>query len=107
MGGRDAQRGRSEGAKGQPETRDALSERDKKAVIDGMVKACDASDGVKDGLVFDIDACKFDPKTLVCKGAKADGCLTKAQAAAVEKAFAGPKDSKGQQVYPGFLFDTG
>ena len=25
----------------------------------------------------------------------------------IEKGFAGPKDSKGRQVYPGFLFDTG
>jgi feruloyl esterase len=30
-----------------------------------------------------------------------------AQADALEKGFAGPKDSKGRQVYPGFLFDTG
>ncbi len=30
-----------------------------------------------------------------------------AQATTLEKAFAGPKDSKGRQVYPGFLFDTG
>jgi feruloyl esterase len=29
------------------------------------------------------------------------------QATTIEKAFAGPKDSKGRQVYPGFLFDTG
>ena len=30
-----------------------------------------------------------------------------AQATAIEKGFAGPKDSKGRQVYPGFMFDTG
>ena len=58
-------------------------------------------------MVFNTKACRFDPKTLVCKGAKADGCLSMAQATALEKAFAGPKDSKGRQVYPGFLFDTG
>ena len=94
-------------AKGQPVTRDALSESDKKTVLDGFVNACDAGDGVKDGMVFNINACKFDPKTLVCKGAKADGCLSMAQATTLEKAFAGPKDSKGRQVYPGFLFETG
>jgi feruloyl esterase len=44
---------------------------------------------------------------LVCKASKTEGCLSTAQAAALEKAFAGPKDSKGRQVYPGFLFDTG
>ena len=61
----------------------------------------------KDGMVFNTNACRFDPKTLVCKGAKADGCLSAEQAAALEKGFAGPRDSKGRQVYPGFLFDTG
>ena len=27
--------------------------------------------------------------------------------AAIEKGFAGPKDSRGKQVYPGFFYDTG
>jgi feruloyl esterase len=93
--------------KGLPATRQALSDADKKAVIDGFLNACDAGDGVKDRMVFNTNACRFDPKALVCKGAKADGCLSAEQAAALEKGFAGPKDSKGRQVYPGFLFDTG
>jgi feruloyl esterase len=93
--------------KGLPATRQALSDADKKAVVDGFLNACDAGDGLKDGMVFNIKACRFDPKTLVCKGAKADGCLSVEQAAALEKGFAGPKDSKGNQVYPGFLFDSG
>ena len=94
-------------AQGQPVTRDALSESDKKVVISGIVNACDAADGVKDGMIFNVNACKFDPKVLVCKGTKAEGCLSMAQATTLEKAFAGPKDSKGRQVYPGFFFDTG
>lgn len=93
--------------KGLPSTGQALSDADKKTVIDGFLNACDAGDGVKDGMVFNTNACRFDPKTLVCKGAKADGCLSAEQAEALEKGFAGPKDSKGRQVYPGFLFDTG
>jgi feruloyl esterase len=94
-------------AQGQPITRDALSDADKRTVIDGFVNACDAGDGAKDGMVFNINACRFDPKTLVCQGEKRDGCLSMAQATTLEKAFAGPRDSKGRQVYPGFLFDTG
>src|SRR5947207_15020963 len=93
--------------KGVPNTREALSESQKKAVIDGLLRDCDATDGVKDGMVFNLQTCRFDPKTLVCSGAKTDGCLSAAQAAALEKAFAGPKNSKGRQVYPGFPFDTG
>ncbi len=38
--------------KGQPNTRQALSDADKKAVIDGFLNACDAGDGLKDGMVF-------------------------------------------------------
>src|SRR5687768_11186551 len=94
-------------AQGQPVTRDALSDSDKKTVLDGLANACDAGDGLKDGLIFNVNACRFDPKVLVCKGAKTDGCLSMAQATTLEKAFGGPKDSRGRQVYPGFLFDTG
>ncbi len=90
-----------------PDIRQALSDTDRKAVIDGLLNACDAGDGLKDGIVFDTKNCRFDPKTLVCAGPKADGCLSQSQASAIAKAFAGPKDSKGRQVYPGFLYDTG
>ena len=88
--------------KGLPISRDALSDVDRKTVIDGLLSACDAADGVKDGMVFNSRSCRFDPKALVCGGAKTDGCLSAARAAALEKAFAGPKDSKGRQVYPAF-----
>ena len=94
-------------AQGLPVTRDALSDADKRTVIEGILNACDAADGIKDGMVFNPQACRFDPKTLVCKGAKADNCLSQSQATTLEKAFAGPRDSKGRQVYPGFFLDTG
>jgi pimeloyl-ACP methyl ester carboxylesterase len=94
-------------ASGKPQTRQALSDANKKMVMDGLLNACDGSDGVKDGQVFDTLSCKFDPKTLVCGANKVDGCLTSEQAAAVEKAFSGLKDSKGRQVYPRFPWDTG
>jgi hypothetical protein len=91
---------------GQPITRDALTEPQKQAVIDGIVAACDANDGLADRMILNLNACRFDPKTLVCAGTS-DRCLSPQQAAALEKAFAGPKDSKGRQVYPGFAWDTG
>src|SRR5579863_2790886 len=47
------------------------------------------------------DLRRFDPAVLICKGAKAEGCLTSAQAGAIKKGFAGPKN-----VYPGFPFDA-
>jgi feruloyl esterase len=85
----------------------ALSSGDKQLIIDSLVKACDADDGVADGMLFNPRACGFDPTALVCKGAKNDTCLSSAQATAVKTALAGPKASNGRLVYPGYLYDTG
>ena len=96
------------GANGQPVTKDALSSMQKQTVIEGLRNACDANDGMKDGLVFNVSACKFDPKTLVCGGPRGGAsCLTATQAAALERAFAGPRTSDGRQLYSPFPFDTG
>ncbi|MEO7189713.1 MAG: tannase/feruloyl esterase family alpha/beta hydrolase [Vicinamibacterales bacterium] len=95
-------------AQGQPITRQALSEPQKQGVLDGIAAACDAKDGIVDRMIFDVNACRFDPKTLVCGGsAPGDRCLSPQQAAALAKAFAGPRDSTGRQVYPGFPWDMG
>jgi Tannase and feruloyl esterase len=94
-------------ASGKPDVRRAFSDADRKAVIDGVLAACDGADGLRDGIVSDPIGCRFDPASLVCSGPKADGCLSGAQIDALARAFAGPKDGKGRQVYPGFLFDTG
>ena len=87
--------------------REGLSESDRKLVIDGILQRCDARDGIRDGMIFDPIGCDFNPATLICAGAKTDTCLTSQQVAAVQRAFSGPKDSRGVQVYPGFFFDTG
>ncbi|HEY8232328.1 MAG TPA: DUF6351 family protein [Vicinamibacteria bacterium] len=92
---------------GKPDGRRAFSQADRKAVVDGLLGACDATDGLRDGIVSDPIGCRFDPAALVCAAEKADGCLSGPQADALARAFAGPKDSKGRPVYPGFPFDTG
>jgi hypothetical protein len=95
------------GADGKPVPGGGLSDGDRKLIINKLLDACDARDGVKDGMIFDPIGCNFDPAILVCKGPKAEGCLSEKQAAALKEGFAGPKDSRGNQVYPGFFFDTG
>jgi feruloyl esterase len=51
-----------------------------KAVLD----ACDAQDGVRDGIVSNPEACKFDPAVLLCKASKDDAdCLTPKQVESV------------------------
>jgi feruloyl esterase len=44
-----------------------------------VVQACDALDGVKDGLIEDPTQCKFDPAVLQCKDSDGATCLTTAQ----------------------------
>lgn len=44
-----------------------------------VVGACDATDGVKDGLIENPARCKFDAGALLCKGPDGGGCLTKEQ----------------------------
>ncbi len=93
------------GADGRPGP--ALSDGEKKAFIAKLLEVCDARDGVKDGMVFDATGCQFSPRDLQCAGAKTDSCLSPEQVAAIEKGFAGPMDSRGRQIYPGFFYDTG
>jgi feruloyl esterase len=58
------------------------------AVIhDAVLEACDAKDGVKDGVLEDPTKCKFDPKTLECKGADAPTCLTSGQVETVRAIY--------------------
>src|SRR5205823_7493161 len=61
----------------------------------------------KDGMIFSTAACNFNPSVLTCNGAKADNCLSASQVAAVQKAFAGPKDSRVNSIYPAFPYDAG
>jgi len=42
-----------------------------------------------------------------CKSTQSDACIAPEKIAAIKKAFAGPKNSYGTQVYPGFLYDAG
>jgi hypothetical protein len=58
-------------------------------------------------MIFDPLGCDFEPDVLACKAGQRDGCIAPEKIAAVTKAFAGPKDAYGTQVYPGFLYDTG
>jgi hypothetical protein len=92
---------------GRPQPSKVFSESDIKLIVNGILNACDAGDGLKDGMVFNTKACKFDPEVLACKGAKTDSCLTSQQAGALKKAFAGPRNSKGDLVYPMNPYDAG
>jgi feruloyl esterase len=65
------------------------------------IEACDANDGVKDGLINNPRACRFDPSALLCKGTDSDGCLTPPQLESVKRAYATTKTKSGEAVFPG------
>jgi feruloyl esterase len=61
-----------------------------KAALD----ACDALDGVKDGVIEDPTRCKFDPGVIACTGASAPSCLTPQQVETARKTYAGTRADK-------------
>lgn len=78
------------------------------AIVDEVLAQCDAKDGLADGLIFDVEGCDFQPEKLLCKShSRAETCLNQSQITALSDAFAGPSSQSGEQVYPGFFFDTG
>jgi feruloyl esterase len=72
-------------------------------VGDAVYAACDALDGIKDGILNDPRRCHFDPSTLLCKNGDAAGCLTRAQVEAVKKIYQGGRTADGEQIFPGIL----
>lgn len=67
-----------------------------------VLEACDALDGVKDGVLENPKRCHFDPEVLQCKGADGPQCLTASQVEAAKKIYAGPKNPRtGEQIFPG------
>src|SRR5580704_14539682 len=94
-------------AAGKPEIDKFLSDDERKLFMDGLMKRCDARDGLADGMISDPLACDFDPAVLACKTGDEKNCIASEKIAAIKKGFAGPKNAYGTQVYPGFLYDTG
>ncbi|MEQ9111134.1 MAG: tannase/feruloyl esterase family alpha/beta hydrolase [Rhodospirillaceae bacterium] len=66
---------------------------------EAVLKACDADDGLKDGLIDDPRTCGFDPASLRCSGADRDSCLTAPQVEAVRRIYKGATDPGGTPLY--------
>ena len=72
------------------------------AATKAAVTACDASDGVADGIVNDPRKCSYDPAALVCKaGEDTASCLSPQEADAIRKIWNGPTSASGQRLWFG------
>jgi hypothetical protein len=98
-------RAASKDASGKPQ--ELFSAADKELIMNSLMNRCDAKDGLKDGMIFNFKGCDFDPSALACKTGQKKGCLRAEKAAALKKALAGPKDGRGDAIYPGFPYDAG
>jgi feruloyl esterase len=62
-----------------------------------VTKACDARDGVQDGILSDPRQCHFDPAVLQCPaGASGDSCLSAQQVETVRKMYQGVETTDGR-----------
>jgi feruloyl esterase len=64
-----------------------LSPAHQQVLHNAVVAACDANDGLKDGLIANPASCKFDPKVLVCKNGDAPDCLSAAEVETVRTIY--------------------
>ncbi len=104
-------------ASGEPAVNKTYSDPDLLLVRNAVLGACDALDGLVDGIVDNLPACTpavVHPAlmALKCAGDKTASCLTGDQISSLELAFNGPTgkglvNSAGEQLYPNWPWDAG
>jgi feruloyl esterase len=106
-------------ANGQPFLPPTFTNADLEVASAAILSACDALDGLVDGIIDNFPACttqKVVPalQLFTCSDTGAHGnvphggsCLTTGQVTALQKIFAGPKDSAGRPLYSNWYWDAG
>ena len=74
------------------------------AIHASVLQACDAADGVKDGVIENPERCRFDPKVLQCKDADGPSCLTAEQVDTARALYSDVKHPQtGKVLYSALL----
>lgn len=77
-----------------------------KLFADAEIRACDELDGLKDGVIGNVEACNYIPTDLLCTGADSDACLTAGQVETVRLVYSSRSLpvvlSRGKFGYPRF-----
>lgn len=97
---------------GEPAIGKTYSDSDLLLVRHAVLKACDALDGLADGIVDNQKACTpavVQPQLaqLTCTGDKTASCLSRDQIDTLKTAFAGAVDSRGRPLYADWQWDGG
>jgi feruloyl esterase len=72
------------------------------AIHQAVLNACDALDGLKDGLITDPTRCHFDPQVIACKGDDSSQCLTVPQMETVKRILSPSRNPRtGEEIFPG------
>jgi len=90
----------------------AFSDSDLQLVREAVLAACDADDGLKDGIVGDFTSCtskKVLPALAArtCHADKRPDCLSSKQVEALKRSNAGPRDVDGKALYSDWPWDAG
>lgn len=106
---------RAAGAFGQdrlPLLNKSFSDEDLALVSRSVLDACDALDGLRDGMIFAFTRCTT-PRVLpylrriTCKAGKSAACLAPAQVTALVRVFDGARGPNGKLLYATWPWDTG
>ncbi len=88
-----------------------FTQAERNTVAAAILARCDALDGVADGLVQDVEACRtaFNLARDVpsCSGDRDGSCLTPAQKTAIHAMYVGPVNSRGEALYATQPYDPG
>lgn len=85
-----------------PDGKDIITPAKVGLIQKAVYERCDKLDGLQDGLIDDPRQCDFDPASLQCPaGQSSKDCLTEAEVKTLKAWYGGPKDSAGNQLYPG------
>jgi hypothetical protein len=97
---------------GEPLLTKTFTDEDLDLASQAILAACDALDGLTDGIIDNFTGCTTEvvaPKMaeVTCKGPKRNSCLSAAQVAALQKVYAGARNSKGELLYSDWAWDRG
>ena len=81
-------------------------------VREAILAACDAEDGVKDGITANFAACRWprvksELEGRQCSKVQSPGCLSEAQIDVLGRVLGGPKNSHGESLYSDWPVDAG